>query len=67
MVNWNWFVDGCWLVDWSWFVDGLVYRSSARIAFVNNFHYISGIFILGVIFDNLGSTIGKSNSVFSIS
>ena len=59
-------MNGSCLIDWSWFVSRFMNWSSTGISFIYNFHDISRIFIMGVVFNNLSTTIRKSNSVLSV-
>ena len=65
MVGWGWLVDRSWgMVGWGfvdWFV-GIVTWS----AFVCYFNNVARIAIGSVVFDYLGTAIGKSNTVFTI-
>merc|ERR550525_1238597 len=66
MVYWGWsyFVNWGGMVDWSGFMDWC--RSITWLSFIHHFHYVSGVTIDSVVLDNLGSTIWKQYSVFTV-
>ena len=64
MVYWGYFVNWGGMVDWSGFMDWC--RSITWFSFIHHFHYVSGVTIDSVVLDNLGSTIWKQYSVFSV-